>query len=91
MGAARPEGHRAPPEGRGDAAPCQPQRHRRLKRWRITPRRSKKHGINSAKNQPQTNANLYSRLAEAGWRNKTIGPIAMIEVTNEIQRWLERH
>ena len=37
------------------------------------------------------NANLYSRLAEAGWRNKTIGPIAMIDVANEIQRWLERH
>ena len=25
------------------------------------------------------------------WRNKTIGPIAMIDVANEIQRWLERH
>ena len=43
------------------------------------------------KEPTSNNANTYSRLAEAGWRNKTIGPIAMIDVANEIQRWLERH
>ena len=36
---------------------------------------------NRFRKEPTTeNANLYSRMAEAGWRNKTISPVAMIEV-----------